>query len=568
MLRLSILFRSLTAGALALTLGAWMTPAEADIPDALFDALGVSRDAAPNVLYDALVKRYYDPEQGFGKGSFAEFWEPIPITKYIAPGVFYEPPELDFDVRRGDCIACHTQVTPGWVHSWDKSVHAKLDEIRNLPDDDVRAYKKEIVEQVETNLHSMGLLEADAELDQVQCIDCHIAPMAEKGNHAKDIRLPDAAACGQCHLQQFAERESERDTMDWPQDQWPDGRPSHALDWKANVETAIWAAMEERDIAAGCSFCHINQNRCDGCHTRHEFSAAEARKPEACSTCHNGVDHPEFEAYMLSKHGTLYRTHGDEWNWEARLEDAMELGGLTAPTCQYCHMSYQGEFGHNVTRKVRWAFNPTPEIAENLDHPWFEERRDAWLQTCQTCHSGRFAKAYLEGADRGIIEALDLQQETGKIVTALYDDGLLVGQQTNRPAPPEPAKDGPGGFYALFWAEGNNPSYIDYQYAEMWEQDLLQHYKSIVHAHPGGYTYSSGWSKMIEKYALIQDTNTRIREMAALKEKVATLSEEKRGDILDLDSPLQRGSVGGLGALLLLVGAGLFWRARRNGGAA
>src|SRR5699024_5123999 len=101
---------------------------------------------------------------------------------------------------------------------------------------------------------------------------------------------------------------------------WPPGRPSHALDYQANVELATWAAMEDREIAGGCTMCHINQNRCDTCHTRHQFSAAEARKPEACAYCHNGADHNEYENYMMSKHGAVYQMHEDEWDWEVPLE--------------------------------------------------------------------------------------------------------------------------------------------------------------------------------------------------------------------------------------------------------
>ena len=119
----------------------------------------------------------------------------------------------------------------------------------------------------------MGKLGKKEKLKEVSCMDCHVdIRQTAKADHTKDIRMPTADVCGTCHLQEFAERESERDTITWPQDQWPAGRPSHALDYKANVETAIWAGMEQREIAEGCTSCHINQNKCDTCHTRHQFS--------------------------------------------------------------------------------------------------------------------------------------------------------------------------------------------------------------------------------------------------------------------------------------------------------
>src|SRR3546814_7612359 len=93
------------------------------------------------------------------------------------------------------------------------------------------------------------------------------------------------------------------------------------VDYTANVETATWAALQQCEVATSCTMCHTNQTKCDNCHTRHQFSVVEARKPQACATCHNGVDHNEYEDYMLSKHGTVYQTLGGEWNWNARLAD-------------------------------------------------------------------------------------------------------------------------------------------------------------------------------------------------------------------------------------------------------
>ena len=538
--------------------------ARADIPQALYDNLGLDRNADPKALFEALEQRYYDPEQGAGKGKFGELWEPIPFSKYLNPHTFYEPPQtLQMTATRQQCIDCHSGVTPGWVHSWGNSVHANLEQIRQLPGDDPRAYKKDIITEVEDNLRSMGKLAADMTLAEVSCIDCHIDIGAQQGDHAKELRMPDGAVCGTCHLQQWAERESERDTLDWPHDQWPAGRPSHALDYRANVETAIWAGMPQREIAEGCTFCHNNQTKCDTCHTRHEFSTVEARKPEACATCHNGVDHNEYENFLLSKHGTIYQTRGDSWDWNVRLADAVEQG-QQAPTCQLCHMEYQGEFSHNVVRKVRWGFNPMPAIADNLDHPWFEDRQAAWQETCSTCHSPRFAQAYLEFIDNGVKDGLAVEQDAKKVLTKLYDDGLLPGQQDNRPPPPAPEQDAPGGFFQLVWAEGNNPSAVERIYAEMWEQDLLKHYKGLAHVNPGGYTYSEGWSQLLKASIDIRDADTQLREKAALKARVARLEAAQQQAVWRLDSPAQQASAGGLGLVLLGAGIASLLLARRR----
>ena len=493
-------------------------------------------------------KNYYDTHPG--KGSHGEHWQPIPIQKYWNPKDFYTPPKtIEGEFSQENCVGCHEATTPGAFHAWKKSVHSNLSAIRNLPDTDVRAYKKTKLAEVENNLHQLGLLEDGKQLEQVGCIDCHGGLGKKTIDHAKNLMMPDRAACGTCHQDEFAEAESEKDQT-WPQKQWDKGHPSHAVDWAANVENAVWAAMPEREVAQGCDSCHYQQNKCDGCHTRHTFSVAEARQPEACSTCHNGADHNEFENFMLSKHGTQFLTMGkDQWNFEVPLKDAITKGGYTAPTCQLCHFEFHGEYSHNLVRKVRWAFNPTPGIADNLNHPWFEDRKKAWIQTCTLCHSESFAKAYLDTADKGTIQGLKVEQEAKSVIKALYKDGLLTGQHTNRPAPPAPEKDDAGGFFQLFWAKGNNPSRVERIYADMWEHDLIKHYKGIFHANPGGYTYTEGWSSLMRDYAEIMDEDTKLREAARNISGAKAASSTESGNKMDFGSVL---------ASLILIALGLF----------
>ena len=563
--------------ALALALPCMVLAAIPDsVPDETLKALSLDRDASPRELYDALTTRYRSEAHGAGKGEFASFWEPIPMSKYLAPSLFYEAPtSIDMVVKAEDCVACHAGITGGHVQAWRKSLHADLKSLRNLPDTDSRAYKKAHLAEVEANLQSLGILEAGEQLNEVGCIDCHMDVGAKEGHHIKDLRLPDVAACGTCHLRQYAERESERDTLTWPQDQWPAGRPSHALDYKANVETTTWAAMQQREVAEGCTMCHTNQQKCDNCHGRHEFSPVEARKPEACSTCHNGVDHNEFEAYMLSRHGVNYQTMGDTWDWHVPLSQAIEKG-QTAPTCAFCHMEYKGEFTHNVVRKVRWGFLPTKNIADNLDHEWFTDRREAWVGTCSSCHSASFADAYLDMMDKGIISGMEVVEEIRPVVQALFDERLLVGQKTNRPAPPAPDKDEPGGFFSLLISNGNNPTMVDREFAEMWEQHVAKHYKGLAHVHPGGFTYTEGWSQLLKSKTFILEQDTLLREKAAMEKRLDALEGKTKtsfgtGDT-QADTVLHRvtsvvggGGLAAIGGLLALSGMGLLWHRRRPG---
>lgn len=540
----------------------------ADIPKETYDALKLDKSAAPKQLYEALVKRYKDPAEGAGRGTHAKYWEPIPFSQYLNPASFYKAPTAVKEVAtRQECVKCHTDETPVWVNAWKKSTHANLDEIRKLSSKDATYYKKAKLEEVEKNLRSLGKLGAGEQLKEVGCIDCHVdVNTTKKAAHNTDLRMPTADVCATCHLQEFAERESERDTITWPKDQWPKGRPSHALDYKANVETTIWAGMPQREVAEGCTTCHQNQNKCDSCHTRHTFSVVESRQPQACATCHNGVDHNNWEAYSMSKHGKVTEILGKNWNWNVPLKDAFAKGGQTAPTCQTCHMEYQGKYSHNMVRKVRWANYPSvPGIAENIKGEWSEKRLEAWVKTCTQCHGESLARSYLDLMDKGTLQGLAKFQEAHKVVEKLYADKLLPGQTTNRPAPPPPDKEGVAQFWQLFWTKGNQPSSIEFEAIEMGENDLAKMHVGLAHVNPGGWTYTEGFEPLNRAYSKIMSEDTKLREMAALKDRVAKL-ETKRTSLLDLDDSSNRVSLGGLGGALLLTGgvALVGWRRREK----
>ena len=541
------------------------------VPKETYEALNLDRAASPKQLHEALAKRYLDPAEGFGKGKYGQYWEPISMSKYLDPGSFYKPPTSVKDIAtREQCVKCHTDESPGWVALWKKSAHANLDKIRKLNPKDDTYYKKAKLEAIETNLRSLGKLGATEQLKEVGCIDCHYdINTKKKADHRADLRMPTADVCGNCHLQEFAERESERDTITWPKDQWPKGRPSHALDYRANVEVEVYAGMSQREIADGCTMCHVQQNKCDGCHTRHEFSVAESRKPEACGTCHSGADHINWEAYTMSKHGKEYESKGARWNWNLQLKDMLTKGGQAAPTCASCHMEFQGKFSHNVVRKVRWANYPfVPGIRENIKTDWADKRLDAWVKTCTQCHSERFARAYLEYMDNGTYSGLDKYDEAHEVVHQQYKDGLLTGQKDNRPKPPAPVPPGFEQFFQIYWSKGNNPAAIELKLFEMAEDHLVQLHVSLAHQN-WGFTYTVGWAAMNRAYVEIMDEDTKLKEKLALQERVLKLEESRHTSLLDLDGTDGKITLGSLGGGLLLTGgiALVGWsRRKKNNG--
>jgi hydroxylamine dehydrogenase len=87
----------------------------------------------------------------------------------------------------------------------------------------------------------------------------------------------------------------------------------------------------------------------------------------------------------------------------------------------------------------------------------------------------------------------------------------------------------------------------------------------MAHVNPGGWTYTEGFEPLNRAYSKIMSEDTKIREMAALKDRVAKL-EVKRVSLLDPDNSSTRVSLGGLGGALLLAGgvALVGWRRREK----
>jgi hypothetical protein len=182
---------------------------------------------------------------------------------------------------------------------------------------------------------------------------------------------------------------------------------------------------------------------CSACHSRHEFSAALARRPDNCGKCHMGPDHPQVEIYYESKHGIAYR----------RNEELMQLdlpGGewvlgddyAQAPTCSTCHMgpvaphgNYAGlELTHDVGSRISWtlrpkiSFQPSGITAEDgttiLKQP--AGRRADMKQACLTCHSDNWVDNFYVQYD----QAVELYNEKyGKPSVAIYEflqaEGIL-----------------------------------------------------------------------------------------------------------------------------------------------
>lgn len=321
-------------------------------------------------------------------------------AKYIQPG----------PNGSGDCVSCHAQKSPGIVNDWKRSQHARA---------------------------------------RVSCLDCH---RAEKSD--PDARLHEGARisvivsprdCFRCHpaeVRQFGESLHDKAAsfiQALPGERGDDDELAYRVEGKA-------AAVR------GCEQCHgtrvivreggrldpeswpntgigrINpdgsRGSCTACHTRHRFSIGEARRPEACGTCHMGPDHPQLEIYLESKHGVIYQAEKEGVAWEVPA-NLWDTSHYRFPTCATCHMSRVGgqPATHNVSARLSWEL----ERPLSVKTVGWQEKRARMQQVCLSCHSRGWVEGYYRQADRAVeLYNTKFYGPMKKMMDELYAAGILT----------------------------------------------------------------------------------------------------------------------------------------------
>jgi formate-dependent nitrite reductase cytochrome c552 subunit len=152
-----------------------------------------------------------------------------------------------------------------------------------------------------------------------------------------------------------------------------------------------------------------SEGACTACHSRHSFSAAQARTPDTCGKCHMGPDHPQLEIFNESKHGIAYHANIDKM----ALDNPKWIVGedySAAPTCATCHMSATKDqpVTHDVGLRISWNNRPAisvrPEVSDakmglpGKDIPW-ETRRANMQNVCINCHNKEYVGAFYKQYD-------------------------------------------------------------------------------------------------------------------------------------------------------------------------
>jgi len=392
------------------------------------------------------------------------------------------------------CVDCHQKVTPSIVLDWQLSKHGQA---------------------------------------KIQCSTCH-GDQHQSVKDVANVQIPTPDTCAMCHPTQVQQFKSGK----------------HAISWASMkaMPTTHWQPMALIEGMKGCGGCHkvglkteaeikelkkggagFGLASCDVCHTRHVFSVQEARQPQACQTCHMGIDHPQWEMYSSSKHGVRYLLKQNKTLPE----------NVAAPTCQTCHMQ-EG----NHANRTAWGFlavrlpmpedkqwaadratvlqglgvldpdgKPTPRLevvkaadVVRLTQEDWQKERDKMVKTCNQCHSGNFAKTELLKGDMMIKEADRLMAEAIRIIADLYKDGIIPKSKNYAYAFPD----------LLTFHDA--PTVIEQKLFKMFLEHRMRTFQGTFHANPD-YALWYGWSEMQQDLTEIKERAKQLRSSYKTKKK-------------------------------------------------
>jgi hydroxylamine dehydrogenase len=320
--------------------------------------------------------------------------------------------EIKVSKEARSCIECHASQSPSFVQEWKLSRHAEK------VIDCYTCHKAEksapaAMEHYGSTIHVL--------VTPKDCSQCHPKEVKEmtESHHAKAgdilnsldnylgevVAGPEAVAvgCRQCHGSNIKVLANGKlDTNTWP-------------------NTGIGRINPDG-----------SKGSCSACHTRHSFSAAQARQPESCGKCHLGPDHPQLEVYRESKHGILYMAFKDRLNLN-KVSWAVGKDYTAVPTCATCHMSATPNqpVTHDVGTRISWTLRPP--ISKKLENA--DKRRASMQNVCSSCHSSPFIDGFYIQFDnlvglyndkfaRPAAAIMKELKEKGKIKQGEFDDKI------------------------------------------------------------------------------------------------------------------------------------------------
>ncbi len=349
------------------------------------------------------------PSQPASPAATVDAVAPTPVVIQVAQNVGDLSTVNNLVVDRGmtevgrECVDCHKTENPGIINDWKDSRHAHAGvtciDCHEVKSDSPMATQHETLVGTDTYISVL--------VPPSTCARCHSAEtqqfnesghfrayrqiipkdslhaliqVHEGQEHTEFSNATNETGCMQCHGSEILLDENNRPTPET----WP-------------------------NMGMGSIYPDGSTGNCSTCHTRHKFTIAEARKPDACASCHLGPDHPDIEIYENSKHGHIYKTDSDDWIWDSA-PDTWEPGDYRAPTCATCHMSGIGELNttHNITERLYWnLWAKRSEVRDSDDVMSAllgdgEAGREKMKLVCSSCHSALHTDSFFKQGDGAV----------------------------------------------------------------------------------------------------------------------------------------------------------------------
>jgi hydroxylamine dehydrogenase len=397
-----------------------------------------------------------------------------------------------------ECLSCHAEVTPGIVADWEGSLHSRV-----TPGEGLK--KSALQRRISAEPVPKSLRET-----VVGCAECHtIRPDSHKdtfdhNGHAVHVVVT-PLDCSTCHPEEASQYS--RNLMSHAYGNLNDNpvyrdlqeEVNGALSW--NGGTIGITPPSESTKADSCFSCHgtavsvsgmrnrettmgemafpvlsgwpnqgvgrinpdASKGSCSSCHARHAFSIKVARKPATCSECHKGPDVPAYAVYLVSKHGNLYSSLGDAWNFT---NVPWQIGAdFTAPTCAACHVSLLVSGGgevvaarsHQMNDRHAWRiFGPVyahphpaspdttgirnraglplpteltgePAAPHLIDSGEQKSRAARMKKVCSGCHGGSWVDGHFARFEETIRTTNAMTTTATQILLSAWENGVAKG---------------------------------------------------------------------------------------------------------------------------------------------
>ncbi|PLX81727.1 MAG: hypothetical protein C0616_03755 [Desulfuromonas sp.] len=357
------------------------------------------------------------------------------------------------------CIGCHETATPAAITQWQGSAH----------------------------------------FPSVGCSDCH-------GTDHERMRSGEisvtAHTCGNCHQQAFSEHASSKHSLglhtgwgctrnmpDRNREECKFCHDENSSLAKSKVQCARFLKQTGEMRAIGCNRCHEVENSCQSCHSNHLTDLEIVRSSRICAKCHMGPDHPQWEMWETSLHGSLNMTMGDS----------------IGPSCQSCHMP-QGSHDVSLGITVTTGGNDIPLEKATVE-------REKMLDVCAKCHARDFARRDLEVADKVRQQANDILKEAETRIRQIGDQNLLEPSPSERPKHPLSGNTLVLDSQMLY----EDYSHLERLFFKMKKYDHAKTWKGAYHQNPA-YTHWYGNAELKMDLVDIKAEATRLEKQALLME--------------------------------------------------